>query len=308
MSAGLASLSLPWQALNWLRRRVYRESWVTKLEAGRVISVGNLQAGGAGKTPFVAWLARQALARGRSVCILTRGYGGTFRGVLGPGAPAPAAASDETLLLQAQVSGVWIAVGGHRVAAYRGALAAHGKAFDCVILDDGFQHLQVARDVDIVLLTSSGGMLQREFGSEARHATLPVWSKGELVPAGWTPESGVRLEWGYSEDVVRALGEGPVLLVTGVATPREVAALVVRAGGSLFAHVVRPDHAVFEAAEVEAWRARAQRGGARLATTGKDWVKWQLLGVPRGEVLVLEPELRVQGPVGRPGWLDGVLG
>ena len=119
-----------------------------------VISVGSLSAGGAGKTPVVLMLARSLSQRGYAPRILTRGYGRKSHGVerVVPGGD-PAWFGDEPMLL-AERSGVPVFVGTDRYAA--GLLAERDAGEDKVIvhlLDDGFQHLKLARDVEIVLLT-----------------------------------------------------------------------------------------------------------------------------------------------------------
>ena len=124
---------------------------------GLVISVGNLTTGGTGKTPMVLWLAEHLLAEGKRPGILTRGYRG-FTSAAGP-------SSDEAQLLAARLGdAVPIGVGANRFTSGR-ALA--GRGVDCFILDDGFQHLRLARDVDIVLIDATN-----PFGG------------GHLLPAG----------------------------------------------------------------------------------------------------------------------------
>jgi tetraacyldisaccharide 4'-kinase len=124
-----------------------------------VLSIGNLTAGGTGKTTMVAFLARVLLAWGRSPAVVSRGYGGRAgRGPLvvssGGGATVgPERAGDEPYLLAQTLPGVRVVVGSDRIA---GASAAKDLGADVVILDDGFQHRRLARDLDIVLLDAAG--------------------------------------------------------------------------------------------------------------------------------------------------------
>src|SRR5438552_17213576 len=109
---------------------------------GTVISVGNLTVGGTGKTPMVIWLAEKFLAEGKRVAILSRGY----RGANG--------SSDEIELMKFRLQGqVSFGVGKNRFA--EGHRLESQQPIDVFILDDGFQHLQLARDLDILLMDVS---------------------------------------------------------------------------------------------------------------------------------------------------------
>jgi len=141
-----------------------------------VISVGNLTVGGTGKTPFVAWLAEHIERQGCRVAILSRGYRGFGRGsadstgeILLGAAPGGA---DEPVLLHARLAGrVPIAVGPNRYLAAQPLLA---RGVDWFVLDDGFQHLQLRRDVDVVLVDATdpfgGGLLPAGRAREPRFA------------------------------------------------------------------------------------------------------------------------------------------
>jgi len=150
-----------------------------------VISVGNLTVGGTGKTPMVLWLAEQLLAEGKRVGILTRGYrraeSHEARG---------SRLSDEAALLRARLGAkVQFGIGADRYA--KGLmLARHGVEW--FVLDDGFQHLQLARDVDIVLIDATdpfgGGQLLpagrlREPRSALARADVVVVTRSEHAPA-----------------------------------------------------------------------------------------------------------------------------
>jgi len=158
LEALLWPLAIPYGAAAYLRALTYRTGWKhAKRLAGVVISVGNLTTGGTGKTPMVLWIAQRLAAEGKQVGILTRGYRGE--------ASADGRTSDEVKLLKSRLDdSVAFGVGGDRWSQGR-QLAAQGVNW--FVLDDGFQHLQLARDVDIVLID----------------ATSP-WGGGHLLPAG----------------------------------------------------------------------------------------------------------------------------
>ncbi len=116
-----------------------------------VVSVGNIEAGGTGKTPFVMALAEELRKRGVRTCIVTRGYRGRLKGpILVTASSDSADVGDEALLMARRLDGVPVVKSPNRV---RGALFARAAfGAEAVILDDGFQHRRIARDMDIVLV------------------------------------------------------------------------------------------------------------------------------------------------------------
>ncbi len=141
-------LSLLYAAAMWLRAWLYTRGWLKqdRLDA-RVVSVGNLTVGGTGKTPMVIWLAEQFLAEGKRVAILSRGYRGSDK------------TSDEIELMKNRLqSRVLFGVGKDR---YAEGKRLQSAGVDIFLLDDGFQHLRLARDVDIVLVDSTRPLHQQ---------------------------------------------------------------------------------------------------------------------------------------------------
>jgi tetraacyldisaccharide 4'-kinase len=147
-------LALPYAAVTHLLARAYRKGILKQRRLpGMVISVGNLTVGGTGKTPMVLWIAERLLAEGKSVGILTRGYRGKEIAPEGELHADDNSTSDEVQLLKSRLGDrVAFGVGANRFA--RGqALARRGVEW--FILDDGFQHLQLARDADLVLVDAT---------------------------------------------------------------------------------------------------------------------------------------------------------
>ena len=156
-----------------------------------VISVGNLTVGGTGKTPTVAMLARHFISRGKRVVVLSRGYGGRQTAWGGGGFHwklalllSPEEAGDEPYLLASTVPGLAVVVGADRYRA--GLLAMEQLKPDIFILDDGYQHLRLKRDLNILLLDSrhpfgNGRMLPagllREPQSAAERADLIMYTR-----------------------------------------------------------------------------------------------------------------------------------
>ena len=166
-------LSLLYAALMWLRAWLYAHGWLKqeRLDA-RVVSVGNLTVGGTGKTPMVIWLAERFLAEGKRVAILSRGYRGSGK------------TSDEIELMKNRLQNrVLFGVGKDR---YTEGKRLESVGVDIFLLDDGFQHLRLARDVDIVLIDSTRPLHQqsilpagrlRELRSAVQRADLVVFTR-----------------------------------------------------------------------------------------------------------------------------------
>ena len=182
-SIALLPFSALYGATMKIRLALYKAglSGAQQLEAP-VISVGNITAGGTGKTPLVEWIARELADAGRKPCILTRGYARANekdRVVVADGRTILAnadQAGDEAVLLAEQLRGR-AAVIADRDRAAAAQWAIENLRTDCFVLDDGFQNLRLTRDLNIVTID----------------ATNP-WSNGHLLPAGLLrePRSGLR--------------------------------------------------------------------------------------------------------------------
>lgn len=305
----LPPLSLLYGAVTRTRLSLYRRGTfqTTKLERP-VISVGNITTGGTGKTPLVEWVSRVLAAHGRQVCILTRGYGrkdphlqvivSDGYGVLA----SPADAGDEPYLLATKLSGLAAVISSaDRIAAGREAIKDFGA--DCFVLDDGFQHLRVARDLNIVTID----------------ATNP-WGGGKLLPYGRlreTPDGLSRADCvvitrcdqvndfkELHEEIARLTGDCPVFhshmrtscvapLKNGsdvLRPPARVAAFCAvgnpasffeqlrRSGYELALQKFFPDHHVYSQDEIDSVvQAAKEAGAAGLITTAKDAVKLRTL-------------------------------
>lgn len=184
-----SQLLWPFSAVYWMaaRARVWsyaRGLFKAKTLPGTVISVGNLTVGGTGKTPMVLWIAERLAREGKRVAILTRGYRGSVDAARGD------PQSDEVALLRERLSGkVQIGVGADRHKNGE-VLARHGTNW--FVLDDGFQHLRLARDADIVLVDAmdpfGGGMTLpagrlREPVSALSRADVVVITRSVQAPA-----------------------------------------------------------------------------------------------------------------------------
>lgn len=302
-----------------------------------VICVGNLTTGGTGKTPLVMLLARWFQARGWRVGVISRGY--RARPPLpvtvvsegqGP-LVSPREAGDEAYLLACRLPGVVVLIGRDR---YRVGLSALMQyAPQVLILDDGFQHLALARDLNLLLLDASRPLEEeallpaghlREPLEGIRRADALVLTRWEQVraPQRWelflervapgVPRFRIRYRpvglWqpvtGEIRDPARLRGQ-PVVALCGIARPEAFRRTLEDLGARMVAMEAYPDHHSFRPEEVEAFsRLLGQHPQALGVTTEKDWVRLQ--GRWPREVPLWVLRIEVEGEPGE-GFLTWVV-
>jgi tetraacyldisaccharide 4'-kinase len=269
-----------------------------------VISVGNLHWGGGGKTPFTAALARHLRGRELTPCILSRGYRGKGRGVrlvsAGEGPLlGPTTAGDEPVQLAGELPGVPVVVATDRYEAGRHALERLEKPPDLFLLDDGFSHLGLARDLDLLLFPAAdpfaGGLLPP--GGRLREPLASTRWADAVVLTGDGQDRGAELARALTRHGFRGPGfssrtehlapvpsEGTplppgtrVLAVCGVARPAGFLAAADASGLDVRDKLTFPDHHPYPASSLRRISEALRTTGAEwVLTTGKDRVK--LLG------------------------------
>ncbi len=242
---------------------------------GPVISIGNISAGGAGKTPFVILLGELLKARGIRFDVLSRGYGRESRGVLlvDPGG-LPRDFGDEPLLIARRLL-VPVVVGEDRYKAGRFAESKFGPQIH--LLDDGFQHRGLARDFDIVLVTPE----------DARDTMLPVGRLREPVLAlhradavvlasGASPESFPLVEktiWRVRRGIVVENIPLRPMVFCGIARPQNFLLQLRAAGVDPAAEAFFRDHHAYNEKDIRELQQLKQRSEASgFVTTEKDAV------------------------------------
>jgi tetraacyldisaccharide 4'-kinase len=270
-----------------------------------VISIGNVTVGGTGKTPVTAYIATFLLSQGHRVAVLSRGYGGALEGqtcVVSDGATVMLSAAecgDEPYLLASTIPGLIVIIGPDRFIA--GQLAMQQLSPDIFLLDDGFQHLRLHRDLDILLqdfsrpfgngLTLPAGLL-REPASAADRADLVIVTRapeGAVIPAdrGDTPvclshhtlteliplNGGIPVAYTACRDI-------KVLAFAGIAEPESFFEALRSQGLNLVLCRSFPDHGAYTTERCNELADAIRASGAdMLVTTEKDGVK--LKGVSR---------------------------
>jgi tetraacyldisaccharide 4'-kinase len=265
-----------------LRKSLYAQGWIKqKRLKAVVISVGNLTAGGTGKTPMVLWLAEKLLSEGKRVAILSRGYRGS-RGT-----------SDEVELLRHRLSGrVLFGVGADRFES-GSKLEAQDK-IDVFLLDDGFQHIQLARDLDILMLDGSrklkdewllpAGLLREPIAACRRADVLVVTRKFERPPIELSDASKCRIFFAQTHllgfrrfgteatpQSLDEIGRGPFFAFCGIGNPEAFFEDLDRWHVPVTQRKAFADHHRYSRAEGTDLEREAENLGAKaLMTTEKD--------------------------------------
>lgn len=307
-----------------------------------VISVGNLAVGGAGKTPATAAIAARLVSRRRRVAILSRGFGAKRNDlrIVSDGSRILLGADeggDEPLLLARRLPGVPVLCGPRRAELARHAVSALGA--DALLLDDGFQHRALARDLDVVVLDAAnpfgnGRLLpagpNREPVEAMRRAGLAWLSRVDQADdAGALERLRARVhaltgrepvESRHAPDdlldaaLERSLGLGTlrgqrVFLLSGLARPGSFRRTVEGLGAEVVGERRHPDHHRFTPSDLEQALREADRTGAgRILTTEKDAVRLPPASVahPRLAVVRISAEI-VRGADALDAALDAAL-
>jgi len=301
----------------WYDADPSRRRWLDR----PVVSVGNLRVGGSGKTPIVEYIARMLAAQGERPAVLTRGYG---RRVVRDGVTIVSdgsriladldTAGDEPLMLARALPGVAVLVGADRYLS--GTLAERRLGATVHLLDDGFQHFELGRDVDLLLVSEedltdrpmpAGHLRERLDAARAAHAALVTAGYDSAADrigraVGVSPVFRVARAIGVPRTVAGARDSvvvppaSRVFVATGIARPDRFVADVSSAGWEISGVMEFRDHHPFDARDVKRIAAAARaKGSAIVLTTEKDAVRLaacDLAGLPVASVpltIAVEP-------------------
>lgn len=296
----LAPLAFLYGTILRIRALLYRTGILaTRRLPCPVISIGNLTVGGTGKTPLTILLARELQQRGKRVAVLSRGYGGSLEGqvaVVSDGASlllGPGQAGDEPCLLARSVAGLIVVIGSDRYQA--GLVALERFRPDVLLLDDGFQHIRLYRDLNILLLDATRpfgngwtvplGML-REPRTALQRADLALFTRCRgaetlpvlALPAGRSYHRLTSFQLVATGGAVplEQLQQGRVAAFAGIAEPSAFFESLRQVAIEPVATLSLSDHEPYHAAALQQLEALvASAGPDWLITTEKDGIKLQ---------------------------------
>jgi tetraacyldisaccharide 4'-kinase len=331
--APLLPLSWVYAAVAGLHRVAAERGWIARRRIpGHVLSVGNLVVGGTAKTPIAAWLASGLMRRGRKVALASRGYGRSGHeavSVVSDGRfvrGSAALSGDEPMLLAASAAGVPVLVGRDRGVVGLRAQAAFGA--DVLVLDDGFQHHRLARDLDLVLFDGRLGFgnghvlprgplreparaLRRAHGILVVDGPLPSEDEDRLRRLAPTARrfearrraAGLRPLAGGPAEPPEALQGRGVGLLAGLARPSSLRRSVEALGARVVAERFFPDHHRYTRHDLRGLAEEAPL----WVTTDKDAVKLVPTWTGRADVRVLTLAVEVEEPDAMLDWVESRL-
>lgn len=250
-----------------------------------VICIGNLTMGGGGKTPTSRALMDLIKQHGRfkSPCFLMRGYGGNASGPIEVDLSTHTAwdVGDEALM-QARYAPVIVARNRRQ-----GAKLAEQRGYDVIIMDDGFQNFSLHKNLSIIVIDGGfgfgnglcfpAGPLREPVSDAARraHAALIINPDEDLDtrPLGSLRKFTARLELMHQKDQPMEPDNRNVVAFAGIARPEKFFTTLENAGYTIQSRFGYPDHHVYTHDQLKQMHSRAEKNGAALVTTEKDWVR-----------------------------------
>lgn len=323
LRAALSLTAMPYGLATMLRNILYDRGLLRRHAALiPVISVGNLTLGGTGKTPLVAWVVRQLAAAGRRPAVVSRGY-----------AARPGETSDEAAELGILLPGVPHVADRDRV---RGVVTAAGRAADVAVLDDGFQHRRLRRDLDLVAIDASdpfgcghlfprgllresvAGLTRADAAVLTRATSVASDRRAEIRAAVTRARDGRPTLWletehrpvalrsaGGGVEPLAAARDGRVAAFCGIGNPAAFRTTLATSGLEIVGFRTFADHHAYSASDCDSLgRWAASLAAERIVTTLKDLVKIRREAL--GDVPLAAFEVAIE-PLTDPGPLIAAL-
>ncbi len=287
-----------------------------------VISIGNITVGGTGKTPLVMALAKGLMARGISVAILSRGYKGKRMSepVVSDGKTiflSPEESGDEPFLMARVCQGVPVLVGKDRFT--NGRIVLQRFRVKGLLLDDGYQHLGLYRDINILLVDSHMGFgdgtllprgILREPLSHLRRADIFLLTKVEDLQTAQSLERKIHqihpsslvfhshyepvslVSPNDDEEELDSLKGRKILALSGIANPAYFSSMLRRCGAEIIGEVVFPDHHPYTPEDLSSIKEKSNRADCIVATE-KDMVKLMKLDIHHLPIRALRVKIKM---------------
>lgn len=317
-------LSLPYGGAVWTRARLYAYGLLKrKTLPCPVISIGNITVGGTGKTPLTMTIANRLMERGIKTAILSRGYKGEKASgpIVSDGQTiflTPEESGDEPFLMAKRCKGIPVLIGKDRFV--MGQIALQRFGVQAVLLDDGYQHLKLHRDLDILLIDShigfgDGHFLPRGILREplshlcrAHFFIFTKWEDGQnhqrliekiyqIHPASKIFHSdfepiGLVNFWGEQEDLYLYEGKR-ILALSGIAHPEYFSLLLKKCRMEIVCEMTFPDHHRYSVKDLTLIEERS-KGADFIVTTEKDMVKLVKFNLSQLPLKSLRIEMKIR--------------
>lgn len=287
-----ATLLFPFTLIYYVINIIWEIYWRLKRQvrvSARVVSIGNLAVGGSGKTSLVALLARKLLNDGKKVAVVARGYGRPIKepiSICGPDNINWRKAGDEPAMLAKMIPGLHIYIDSSKTEAARRAAA---DGFEYIIIDDGFQHRRLYRDIDIVCIDSRkpfgnglllpSGILREPPGALKRADIIVAFGDTPLKPGSFYGKPLFRASKKTSSITAKSgttasLAAKKIVAFCGLGNPESFENSLNEAGCDITDFIEFRDHHIYNKSDIENIVRKIEISGAEgTVTTLKDFVK-----------------------------------
>lgn len=307
----LLPLSLIYYLVIFIRNLFYDRLFLSKRLDCIVISIGNINLGGTGKTPFLLYLIENIKDDYKKILVLTRGYGGRLLGEVGDRDGFP----DEARMIKNRFPDVIVWAGKDRLKSYESYKKKYGKA-DIVILDDGFQHRRIRRDIDIVMVNGTllfgnslifpSGPLREPISSIKKRSDLIILKDGDKDSLNRLKKlflgkdilsfdlKNVYFSDIFGNKVEKSFVDKKNVAFCGIANPEGFKGLIEREGIKIVDFITFPDHIDYSLEDVE----RLLKIDADCyITTEKDAIKLKKIWKEDKKLFILIPQYGLNGEI-----------
>jgi len=271
------AISILWSLVNWMRRQFFAKTKPEVLAGVHVISIGNIEVGGTGKTPLVEDAISRLVKAGKRVAVASRGYKSAAeeKGVILTPGEFNRGIGDEAMQIRAKFPGIYSFVGRNRLRLLEDFAKQNPlrESFDVLILDDGHQHFAIPADFSVCAYAGGewGRVLFRDFGFG--DSDLVIWTKGWKRPK---VEPFARVQMCPVLTNAQLVSQTRYWLISGVGRFSDLKKSLISSGFDIQKDTEFDDHHIFTSEELDQLGKKVQ--GYQLICTQKDFAKIQMLG------------------------------